>query len=170
MVRCLGRGAVQAPLLSSIINRVQEYWRQFQIARTSARLKSCGKNTFFHLPLCFMQPEKIEIGDDCVIGAFVHVWGAGGVQIGNRTMIASHSTITSVTHDYEKADMFKTVVLKPVCIGQDVWIGSHAVIMPGITIGDGAVIGAGSVVTKDVPAQAIVFGIPARLVRFRPQG
>jgi acetyltransferase-like isoleucine patch superfamily enzyme len=55
-----------------------------------------------------------------------------------------------------------------VVIGNDVWIGTHAVIMPGITIGDGAVVGAGSIVTKDVPPLAVVVGTPARILRQRP--
>jgi acetyltransferase-like isoleucine patch superfamily enzyme len=112
----------------------------------------------------FIQPDRIEIGRDVSVNAFVHIWGSGGVSIGDRTMIASHVAITSVTHDYNSAEMYKTVVTKPVVIGADVWIGAHAVIVPGVTICDGAVIGAGAVVTKDVPAGAIVVGVPARIV------
>lgn len=62
---------------------------------------------------------------------------------------------------------YAPIIAKPVIIKDDVWIGSNAVIMPGITIGKGAVIGAGAVVTKDVPPNAIVMGIPAKLVKYR---
>ena len=57
--------------------------------------------------------------------------------------------------------------VRKVTIGNDVWIGMRSIIMPGITIGDGAIIGAGAVVTKDVPDYAVVGGVPARIIRFR---
>ena len=109
----------------------------------------------------------IEIGDDVSIAAYVHIWGEGSVRIGNRVMIGSHSAITSVTHDHSVDPMRDTVVLGSVVIEDDVWVGAHAVILPGVTIRSGAVVGAGSVVTHDVPARAIVAGAPARVARMR---
>lgn len=110
----------------------------------------------------------IELGDDVSLAGFIHIWGGGGVQVGNRVMIGSHTAITSVTHDYSAETMYGTVVVNPVIIKDDVWIGSHAVILPGVTIGEGAVVGAGCVVTRDVPPRAIVTGVPGRIVRLRP--
>jgi acetyltransferase-like isoleucine patch superfamily enzyme len=83
-------------------------------------------------------------------------------------MVGSHTAISSITHDYSAEVMYGTVVLKPVVIGDDVWISAHAVILPGVTIGDGAVIGAGCVVTKDVLPRAIVVGVPGRVMCERP--
>ena len=82
-------------------------------------------------------------------------------------MIGSHTAISSVTHDYTQEIMITTIVKKPVVIGDDVWLGTHVLIMPGVTIGKGAVIGAGAVVTMDVPSGVIVAGVPARLVKAR---
>jgi maltose O-acetyltransferase len=85
-------------------------------------------------------------------------------------MIASHTAIVSLTHDYTRPDMrFAPAIGASVVIEDDVWIGAHAVIMPGVTIGRGAVVGAGAVVRDDVPPFAIVAGIPARLIRYRPE-
>lgn len=119
-------------------------------------------------PVKFKGKENIAIGDYVSINAFVHIWGQGGVKIGNRVMIATHTGITSLTHDHSKENMrFAPIIAKPVIIEDDVWIGSNASIMPGVTIGKGAVIGAGAVVTKDVPTLAIVGGVPAKVLKYR---
>jgi acetyltransferase-like isoleucine patch superfamily enzyme len=130
-------------------------------------LKSCGKNCYFQMPIHIESPWCVEIGDNVSIAAYVHMWGGGGIKIGNRVMIASHSAITSLTHDYTQEDMSKTLVKGSVTIEDDVWIGAHSVILPGISIGKGAVVGAGSVVTKTIEPYSIVFGSPARFHNFR---
>lgn len=89
----------------------------------------------------------------------------GGIEIGNNVLIASHTVITSLTHDIN-ADFYKnTLIKRKVTIGNNVWIGSGAIILPGVRISDGAVIGAGSVVTKDVPHNTIVAGVPAKPIK-----
>lgn len=89
---------------------------------------------------------------------------APGVKIGQAkhsvSYITTYNAIVSVNTGYK---MFE----KPTIIGNDVWIGANAVIMQGIRVGDGAVIGAGAVVTHDVPAYAVVVGVPARILRYR---
>ena len=127
-----------------------------------AGLKACGPATSIQLPVCFVAPDQIEFGDNSSVAAYVHIWGTGGVRIGSRVMIGTHTSISSITHDYRSDAMWKTVVTKPVVIEDDVWIGSNAVILPGVTIGRGAVVGAGAVVTHDVAPKAIVIGVPAR--------
>jgi acetyltransferase-like isoleucine patch superfamily enzyme len=83
------------------------------------------------------------------------------VTIGDDTLIASHVAITSLTHD-PRADLYSaSQQSRPIVIGRNVWIGTHAVILPGVTIGDGAIIGAGAVVTRDVAPRAVVVGVPA---------
>ncbi len=130
-------------------------------------LKACGQGVRFQQPVLIAQPEMVEIDDDVSFAAYVHIWGAGGVRIGARTMIGSHAAISSVTHDYTHPNMHATVIMKPILIGADVWIGAHAMIMAGVTIGEGAVIGAGSVVTHDVAPFTIVAGVPAQLLKER---
>lgn len=135
--------------------------------RLEATLKSCGHNVSFQFPIQISQPECVSIGSNVAFASFVHIWGGGGVTIGNRVMIGSHTAITSITHNYTQEIMYATVVTRPVVIEDDVWISTHAVIMPGITLGKGSVVGAGCVVTHDVDPLTIVAGVPGRKINER---
>jgi acetyltransferase-like isoleucine patch superfamily enzyme len=152
-----------------LFRAVSWFWNHAAQAELRSRLRSCGKGGRFWLPVVIHTPECVEFGDDVYLAEYVHVWGAGGVYVGNRVMVGAHSAISSVTHDYSTTNpMITTLVLKPVVIGDDVWIGSNAVIIPGVTIGSGAVVGAGAVVTRDVAPRSIVAGVPARAIKNRP--
>lgn len=103
--------------------------------------------------------EKVYFNFDCVILDVCEV------RIGNHVFIAPGVHIYTATHPHE-AELRRTQEFgKPVTIGNDVWIGGKAVICPGVTIGDCSVIGAGSVVTKDVPPGVVVAGNPAKVIR-----
>src|SRR5438067_9573907 len=104
-----------------------------------SRLKHCGKRVSIQKPVSFHGSSCISIGDDASIAAFVHMWGWGEIVIGKRVMIASNSSITTITHDYHDSKMNKTIVLKKIVIEDDVWIGANSVIMPGVTLGKGCV-------------------------------
>lgn len=119
-------------------------------------------------PITVAGGSAVIIGNDVSIAAYVHIWGHGGVTIGDRVMIGTHTSITSLTHDYNEDVMRFSVVSRPVIIGDDVWIGSNCVVLPGLHIGNGCVVGAGSVVTKDVERFSIVSGVPARVIGNRP--
>jgi acetyltransferase-like isoleucine patch superfamily enzyme len=119
-------------------------------------------------PVVIEHPEKVFIGQGCSVAAFLHVWGGGGVTIGDRVLIASHVSIVSETHDYNAHPMAETSIRKPVVIEDDVWLGTHCTILPGVTVGRGAVVGAGAVVTKDVEPLSIHVGVPAKCIGRRP--
>lgn len=150
-----------------LVDRIYRRFTRYRNNKFLKRLKRCGKNVSVRQPACFEGMEHIEIDDNVSIAAFVHIWGYGGVKIGKRVMIASHTAISSITHDHRSKEMSKTVVAKPIIIEDDVWIGAHVVIVPGVTIKTGAVIGAGSVVLHDVEAYNIVAGVPARIIQQR---
>jgi acetyltransferase-like isoleucine patch superfamily enzyme len=114
---------------------------------------------------------SVAIGDRTHVDQFCVLYGQGGLSIGNGCAIASgvivYSQTNQVGQDAEAPVLDQPVVYAPVHIGDDVWIGARAVILPGVTVGDHAVIGAGAVVRADVPAWAIVAGVPARVIRDR---
>lgn len=104
----------------------------------------------------------IVIGDHTVVNAGCHLDGRGGLVIGSNVSISAGTWIITDEHDIN--DPRFPEILAPVVIEDYVFIGSKAMILPGVTIGRGAVIGAGAVVTKDVPPFQIVGGIPARAI------
>lgn len=112
---------------------------------------------------------RIHIGRNVLIDDGCFIMAQGKIIVGNNTWIAAYCFITDFNHKYadDKKLMFEQgYEIKPVTIGDNVWIGTHAVILPGVTIGDRSVIGAGSVVTKDVPANSVVVGNPAKIIKY----
>lgn len=146
----------------SIAGRVT---RRLRMALWTARLLAIGEHSYIHPHVVIHQPGNVVIGDLVAIAEFVHMWGGGGIEIGDRTIVASHAVITSLTHD-ASADVYReTLIRRPVRIGSNVWIGAGAIILPGVTIGDNAIVGAGSLVNRDVEAGTTVVGIPSRILR-----
>ena len=116
-------------------------------------------------------PHGVRIGDNCWIGIGTFLAATGGrLQIGDYTLISDHCSIYTLNHIYNSLTTpinEQGGLRKPVMIGSRVLIGSGARIMPGVTIGDFAIVGAGSVVTRDVASKSIVAGVPARHIRYR---
>ena len=110
----------------------------------------CGKNIF--------------IGKNVFINCGCHFQDQGGIYIGGGTLIGSQTVLATINHGkrpQKRGDNYPA----PIRIGRNVWIGSHATILPGVTIGDHAIVAAGAVVTKDVPADMIVGGVPAKVIK-----
>ena len=104
------------------------------------------------------------------MGPFCLLYGNGDIRIGDGVLIAGHTSINTVSHHAERVDIpisEQGTEIAPVVIHDDVWIGLNAVILQGVTIGRGAIIGAGAVVTRDIPAWSVVCGVPAKVVRSR---
>lgn len=107
----------------------------------------------------------VVIGDHTRIG--LHNTVIGPVKIGNHVNLAQGITITALNHNFKNADKRideQGISTAPVTIGDDIWIGANAVVLPGVTIGDHSVVAAGAVVTKDVPPRSLVAGVPARII------
>lgn len=114
--------------------------------------------------------RNLVIEDHVDLAKDVLITTSGGVFIGARTLVGYRTQILSANHSIPPIGMPFPIsgdVYKPIHISNDVWIGANCIITAGVTIGEGAVVAAGSVVTKDVPANAIVGGVPAKLIRMR---
>lgn len=112
--------------------------------------------------------DEIVIGNHVDINSFTAIYGRA--RIGSYTMIAPHVMLAGGNHKFDDPSVLIKNQGSSVCgivIEEDVWIGANAVILDGVEIGKGAIVGAGSVVTKSVPSNAIVVGNPARVTRFR---
>jgi len=158
-----------------VVNRLYNYWLDFELliltivglipfhsvrnqvyAMAGIRL---GAGSKIHLWARFYEPRNIKIGQDTIIGDHAFIDGRDKVTIGDHVDIASQVLIYNSEHDINSEDF--QGILSPVEIGDYVFIGPRAIILPGVRIGKGAVVGAGAVVTKDVPEFTIVGGVPA---------
>lgn len=113
---------------------------------------------------------SILVGSDVFIGPHAVIYGHGGVEIGDACLVAMHCRIVSSNHTvapFGTDIRSQPDVLLRTKIGRDVWLGAGATVLGGVTLGDGCVIGAGSVVTKSIPAGAIAYGIPATIQGWR---
>jgi maltose O-acetyltransferase len=119
-----------------------------------------GKGSTVHMWANFFEPSGISIGEDTIIGDHAFLDGRAPLSIGNHTDIASSVMIYNSEHDLESEDF--SAKSAEVEIGDYVFIGPRATILPGVKIGKGSVVAAGAVVTKDVPEFTIVGGVPAK--------
>ncbi len=108
--------------------------------------------------------KNITIGKNVFINSGCRFQDHGGITIRDGAQIGHNVVIATLNHNPEPSRRRNTIP-KPVYIGKNVWIGSNSTILPGITIGDNAIIGAGSVVTKDVPQMTVYAGNPARKIK-----
>lgn len=142
------------------------------IVRATAGQLSAGRRVRLGawVNLASAEGATIELGDDVSINQGCYLVARERITIGPNTRIGEYTSIRDSDHRFD--DLDQAVIAQGydaagVDIGTDVWIGRACTLMPGVRIGDQAVVGAGSVVTRDVPARAVVAGVPARVLRLR---
>ena len=109
--------------------------------------------------------KNITVGRNVFINSGCHFQDQGGITIGDGALIGHCVTLATLNHGFAPEDR-ATLYPQPIRIGRKVWIGANSVVLPGVTIGDNAIVGAGSVVTRDVPPNGVVVGNPARLIKY----
>ena len=127
-------------------------------------------NNAYHTPeevrnlLSRLFGKNITVGKNVFINACCHFQDHGGVSLGDGCQIGHNVVFATLNHGLAPEDR-QTTYPAPITLGKNVWVGSNSTILQGVTIGDNAVIAAGAVVTKDVPENTIVGGVPARIIR-----
>lgn len=143
--------------------------RKFRYILARNMFRRCGKGVKLEDHVYFGDGNNKEIGNHSIIGSHVELYGT--IKIGNCVMIAPHTII--ITRNHNSSNLEVPMIFQgytkeeKVVIEDDVWIGTRSIILKGIRIGKGSIIGAGSVVTKDVKPYSIVGGVPAKLIRMR---
>lgn len=189
----IGQSSVHGSILASAVWRAQREW---QVFRSYTHLRSKGVQVGKR-PVCegwlpvVKRGGELTLGDRCWIRgiearASLTTDVLGTIRIGRNALLNSgssiHSRLSVTVGDDFRMGAFSSIQdtnshevvpgqgvhEAPVVIGDDVWIGRSCIVLPGVSIGDGAVIGAGSVVTRDVPARTVVVGNPARPIRSYP--
>ena len=111
------------------------------------------------------QPWKLTVGDNSWIDGGVYLYSVDDIRIGSNVVVSDGAFICTASHDID-SQMFE-LSTKPIAIGDNAWVCSRAIVLPGVSVGEGAVVAAGAVVTKDVDSWAVVAGNPARKVSNR---
>lgn len=138
-----------------------------------ADAKSVGEACFYIDEITWLNGWNIELGDRVKFNSGCWINGYGGLVLEDDANIGPHTMIHTANHKTDDPD--QPIVAqgwesRPVRVGKDAWIGMHCVILPGVSIGEGAIVGAGSIVAKDVPAYAVVVGNPAKVIKYRFPG
>jgi acetyltransferase-like isoleucine patch superfamily enzyme len=128
-----------------------------------------GTWLFYH---CMLSTSGgwIKIDSNCTVNSFAVLYGHGGLQIGNGVRISAHVVIVPMNHIYKNPEepiWMQGETREGIKIDDDVWIGAGAKILDGVWIGKGSIIGAGAVVTRDIPPYSVAVGIPARVIKKR---
>jgi len=144
-----------------IFNQTMPYTKEYT-ENLNKLFKNYGENLNLRTPLQGVRFNNVKIGKNVSIMSNCLMMSAGGITIEDNVMIAANVQLISNNHDLENRIV---ITCKPVHIKKNCWIGAGAAILPGVTVGENAVVGAGSVVTHDVPDNTIVAGNPAKVIR-----
>ena len=129
-------------------------------------IPGAGENLWLQPPFYCDYGSNIKTGDNVFFNFNCVILDVAPVTIGSRTLLGPNVQIYAATHPMDHEERAKGLEYgKPISIGDDVWIGGSAIICPGVTIGDRSVIGAGSVVTRDIPADVFAAGNPCKVIR-----
>jgi acetyltransferase-like isoleucine patch superfamily enzyme len=159
-------GTKSAMILRRLAKHLLWLW---ELRRHRTRLRrlsfqSLGVNVRIEPGFEISYPEKIQIADDVYVGPHAYISGMGGVTIGPGTIIGPRVTIYSANHRFREATALpynSEEVLQPVVIGENVWVGGNVIFVPGAQVGEGCVVGAGAVVTREFEPLTILGGNPA---------
>jgi maltose O-acetyltransferase len=142
---------------------------KFRVFILKKLLNNCGVNVNIQQHVRLLHPNNISIGNNSGIGRCSQIIANAAVSIGDDVLIGPELFIHTSNHHFSKEKLIRLQgsTYEPVTIGNDVWIGARVTILPGVTIGHGAIIAAGSVVTKNVPVGTVVGGVPAKYIKLR---
>jgi putative colanic acid biosynthesis acetyltransferase WcaF len=137
-------------------------WRSMLLRLFGAKV---GKGVHIYPKVKIWAPWNIDFGDECGVANGAILYSQGKISIGKRSVISQGAHLVAGTHDYTKAGF--PLITRPIHIGNYVWVAAEAFIHPGVTVGDGSVIGARSVVTKDMPPWMVCSGHPCKPIKER---
>lgn len=149
--------------LNSKLNRIKAHLRGYYYSKI---FKSCGaKKPFINRAVIFSSPKGIECGSHVIINPQCYFAAKGGIVLGDYVTISAGAKILSSSLKVEEGVVIRRHVHKQVVIGDHVWIGAGAMVCPGVSIGSNSIIAAGAVVTKDIPANSVAAGVPAKVIK-----
>jgi len=165
------RGAAKAWARSAIhlVLGYSQYLPSIYLRKAALRLLHAriGRRVTLHHGLECRAPWRLTIGEGTIIGDHAILDARGGIVLGNNVNLSSQVAIWTAQHDY-RSPAFQANIL-PVVVQDRAWLSFRCTLLPGVTVGEGAVVAAGAIVTKDVEPYTVVGGIPARPIAKRPR-
>ncbi|MGH8048938.1 MAG: putative colanic acid biosynthesis acetyltransferase [Chthoniobacterales bacterium] len=137
-------------------------WRALVLKAFGARL---GPQNYFYPDVKIWAPWLLETGFLVTVGSNAEIYNPGGVTLGHHTIISQDAYLCGATHDYNSPEF--TYVMKPIATGPYTWICARAIVLPGVRCGEGSVLGAGSVTSRDMEPWTVYAGNPARAMKQR---
>ena len=147
------------------------FFQRFRFFLASRLLNTCGRSVRVNPGAYFGSGQRVRVGNNTNLSEGMYV--IGDLSLGDDVMLGPQVVFISYNHEVSDLTMPMRAQgatdSRPIVVGNDVWIGMRAMIMPGVHVGDHAIVAAGSVVTKDVPAWGVVGGNPAKLIKYRKE-
>ncbi|MBB5182623.1 DapH/DapD/GlmU-related protein [Catenisphaera adipataccumulans] len=144
------------------LNHAEPRTKEWNNCRNELFQGTISDSVHFMTPIQIDFPMQMTFEGGCFINHHFTAMSIGGITIGDGVQIGPNVTVVTDNHDFKNRAVLRC---KPVVIKKNAWIGACVTIMPGVTIGENAVIGGGAVVTKDIPDNAIAAGVPAKIIR-----
>ena len=157
-------------LTNKFINLLRFIYNYLIIQNLILSIKSIGERNKFDYNVTIHKPEKLTIGNDNFFGQNIYLIANGGIEIGNNCAIAANCKFITRNHIFKDKNIpinAQPHTYKSIKIEDDCWFGYNVIILPGVSLGKGCVVGAGSIVTKSFPAYSIIAGVPAKTIRNR---
>jgi acetyltransferase-like isoleucine patch superfamily enzyme len=154
-------------IVLKIYNKIERIIREKKLNQLKKSFKYCGKNVHLTPNIHIVHPPNFSLGDNSLIADYTVIFSLHGVQIGKNCLISSGCGISTVNHVISSPARTQAGYEKcgEVIIEDNVWLGMNVSVLPGIRIGNNSIVGAGSVVTKNIPPNQIWVGNPARYVK-----
>ncbi len=158
-----GKSKIRDEVLLFEFNHAKPFTREYWRLLDELFYNQLGEGTIVSNQLTVVAPQNVKMGKHIYVMNGVLLMASGGIIIEDYALIAAHAKIISNDHD----PYFRPIITcQPVIIKEGAWIGAGAAIMKGVTVGKYAIVGANSVVTKDVPDYAVVVGVPAKVIKY----
>ena len=147
--------------ISGLLKTLQMRWRCARFGGFA------GNNIRYANGVRIVNHRNLYIGKRASFGGNVQLMAYDRIEIGDDCMFAYGVVVDTASHDYTAEVMSQSFTSSPVKIGNNVWFGINSIVLPGVTIADGVVVAAGAVVADDIPQNAIVGGVPAKIIKYR---
>lgn len=156
-------------LIVKMFIKIEKIYQNYKLQGQKEIFKYFGQNIKIGKYTYIMKEQFVSINDDTFIGSYVHIRAGSetsSIIIGKGCQIGNHSSIVTTSHAIVKNKEYKdTVIENEIILEDNVWLGSGSKVLGGVTIGKNSIIGAGAVVNKDIPANSIAVGVPARVIK-----